>query len=432
MRRSLRVATVQLRAHDVAAFGNAFSHIEQRVDEASAEAELVVLPEGTIPGYVLGFGPLDEHAIDEAVQRLRTIATKRGAVIVVGAAVGAPGALGNAGIVIDRDGSLAGRAEKLFLWHFDRRWFTPGDSIAPIESSLGRLGVLVCADGRMPEISRALVDRGAEILVMPTAWVSSGRNPDALENLQADVLGRVRAFENGTAFLAANKCGVEREMVLYCGKSQIVDSQGNIIAMADERDEAMLCATIEVGEQRPYRTNLAPPVLRRVGSASFRLAVSASPLPPDIDERLELLECTQVIAPAAPERTAALDDVAGVAVVGDAEMRDPSSLVTYRRAGYRFALWQTRGDAWTGLLALARAAENRIYVAVIDSSRERAFVVDPDGAVLCGAFDGYRLAACAIDLAKTAQTMVAPGTDVAEGIERIRSITAAPASRTFS
>ena len=63
--------------------------------------------------------------------------------------------------------------------------------------AVGRLGVLICADGRMPGIGRALVDAGAQVLVMPTAWVTSGRNPHELENLQADLLAQVRAF--GTA-----------------------------------------------------------------------------------------------------------------------------------------------------------------------------------------------------------------------------------------
>ena len=69
---------------------------------------------------------------------------------------------------------------------------------------------------------------------MPTAWVTSGRDPTSLENVQADLLGRVRAYENRVPFVAANKCGSELGMVAYCGKSQIVDSRGEIVALANQ------------------------------------------------------------------------------------------------------------------------------------------------------------------------------------------------------
>ena len=72
---------------------------------------------------------------------------------------------------------------------------------------------------------------------MPTAWVTSGRDPGALENVQADLLARVRAYENGVPFVAANKCGVELGIALYCGKSQIVDE-------AAERSRSQASATL--------------------------------------------------------------------------------------------------------------------------------------------------------------------------------------------
>jgi hypothetical protein len=64
-----------------------------------------------------------------------------------------------------------------------------------------------------------------------------------------------------------------------------------------------------------------------------------------------------------------------------------------------------------------------MYVAVLDSRERRAFVADPDYAIVCGTLGDYRIAHCAIDLEKAARTVVVPGTDVAEGLERVRAMT---------
>jgi hypothetical protein len=212
-------------------------------------------------------------------------------------------------------------------------------------------------------------------------------------------------------------------MVLYCGKSQIVDDRGTMLALASEHDEEILRATVEIGEPHPYRTSLAQLVQRRApDSRMLRVSVTAEALPPDVDRRLEMLESDYAVAPGASERLASLDAKVPLASVNDEIMLDPAGLCAYRRAGYRLAVWTTQAAPWTTTLARARAGEARMYVVVLDLSTPRAFVVDPDYLVLCGTFGEYRLASCAIDIAKTAQTFVAPGTDVAAGLERVHEL----------
>jgi predicted amidohydrolase len=421
---SLRVAALQLRAHDRSAFVHSLDRILGEVRRAAARNDLVVLPEATFPGYVIGRLPIEEPAITDALQRLREIATATRTVIVAGAVAPSGAGLRNAAFVIDADGSLAGRADKLFLWHFDRRWFAPGDRLEPIPTAIGLLGVLVCADGRLPTIARALVDGGAAALVMPTAWVTSGRDPDALENVQADLLARVRAFENRVPFVAANKCGSELSMVAYCGKSQIVDSAGEIVAIAGEREPQTLEAAIQLAVERPHRTHLpdpAPPVASP--QRPLRLAISFEPLPEDIDDRLELLDDSYAIAPDDEERTAALMRALPVAWAGDDLVFDPAGLLPYRRTGYGLICWTTRlGEPWSSRLARARALELRLYLVVFDRTLRRAFAVDPDGAIVAGTFDGFRLASFTFDPRKVSETTVAPGSDVAEGLERVAEI----------
>ncbi|HZY98638.1 MAG TPA: carbon-nitrogen hydrolase family protein [Candidatus Baltobacteraceae bacterium] len=425
MRRSVRVAVVQLLAHDRADFARLSEHIVDAAADAANGAELVVLPEGTLPAYVLGDAThADAALVTETLERLRNLARQTSTVIVAGAAMKQGNSLRNAAVPIDRNGSLAGSADKLFLWHFDRRWFEGGSRLSPIDTAVGRLGVLVCADGRLPTIARALVDRGAEMLVMPTAWVTTGRNPDALENVQADLLGRVRAYENNVPFVAANKCGAELGMVAYCGKSQIVGDDGEIVAIAGERKFETLAAPISVGEAIPKRS-IVSDVAPRATTVDLPLRVAISPdrLPRDVDQRLEILDDAFAIAPYASDRLAAINKVLPTVSVNDETILDPGGLVGYRRAGYRLAVWTTAETSpWTERIARARALELRIYVVVFDRTNDRAYAVDPDGLVVAGTFDRYRLASFALDPRKTTETTVAPGTDVVEGLERVAAI----------
>ncbi len=423
MSRTIRVAAVQLQAHDREDFARSLDAIVATARSAAREADLVVLPEATFPAYVLGDARVDDAAIGGALDFLREIARETRTVIVAGAALRGERGLRNSAVVIDADGSIAGSPDKIFLWHFDRLWFEPGERIAPVATSLGSLGVLVCADGRIPTIARALVDRGAEALVMPTAWVTSGRDPRMFENVQADLLARVRARENGVPFVAANKCGVERGMVAYCGKSQVVDAGGELLAIAGQQTPEVLTATVTLDpHERPRGAARSVTDVSSKRTRTMRVVIGASPLPGDVERRLELLGADCALSP---------DGAAGApfngdlpcARVGDDAVLDPAGLVAYRRAGYAWAAWTARAaPEWIEPLARARALELRMYLVVFDIAARRSFAVDPDGAVIAGTFAEYRLASFTLDPRRTAQTAVAPGTDVADGLERVAAI----------
>jgi len=423
--RSIRVAAVQLEAHDRADFARRVDAIVTAVCDAAADADLVVLPEGSLPAYVLGSAPLDWAPVDAAVERLREIARTTSTVIVAGAAARADGTVRNSAIVVDSDGSIAGRADKLFLWHFDRRWFARGQRLAPIRTSVGTLGILICADGRIPTIASTLVDRGAVALVMPTAWVTSGRNPTALDNVQADLLARVRAYENRVPFIAANKCGSELGMVAYCGKSQIVDAHGEIVAIAGERRAETLRARIDLPEHpQPHRAPLRrlPANTRRDGEP-LRIAISFAPLPPDIDERLEVLDARYAVAPDDEPRLSTLAQGIGAFVAGDEVVLDPAGLVPLRQAGVALVAWASDLEpTWVERFARARALELRLYVIAFDRRAKRAFAVDPDGSVIAGTFGGFAIASFSFDRRKTTETSVAPGSDVARALERVEAL----------
>lgn len=425
MSEPLRVAALQLQAHDRIDFADALDDIVRATRDAANAADLVVLPEGTLPAYVMGQTPINAAEIERAVEHLCVVARETSTVVVIGIAAsdGERSAV-NAALAIDADGRLAGRADKLFLWHFDRRWFSPGDSVAPVTTAVGTLGLLVCADGRLPTIARALVDRGAHLLVMPTAWVTSGRNPQSLENVQADLLARVRAYENGVAFVAANKCGTELGMVAYCGKSQIVGADGEVIAIAGERDPQTLYATLSIAAPNPHRATLARPLhCARASTRSSRIAITFDALPGDIEERLEILDDDFVVAPGDDARRAATEQQLCAARIDDACALDPGGCVPYRIAGYHLLVWSSSLEGpWLERIARARALELRLYCIVFDNVERRAFAVDPDGTIIAGTFDTYRIASFVFDPRKTLETSVAPGTDVQVGLERIAAI----------
>jgi len=378
----------------------------------------VVLPEGTLPAYVLGYGDFREDEIAAALAECRAIARENHVVLVVGAARSEGDRLFNSAIVIDADGSVAGAADKHFLWHFDRQWFAAGERLEPIKTSLGTIGAFVCADGRIPTIARALVDRGAEILVMPTAWVTSGRDPQNLENVQADLLARVRARENGVPFVAANKCGVELGCVAYCGKSQIVHADGTVASMASQDREETIVAHVELHTHAHRRRT--PIIVRVPGKApphEQRISITARGPQVGDEDLLRILEADFLIYGNADYP---LGDPSMIYQLStDEDVLDPGGLVELRLRGQDFAVWRTSYDPqWQVTFARARALELRMYLVVIDTERNRAFAVDPDGAVICGTFDGYEIASFTYDPARTAQTMVAPGTDVRLGLER--------------
>lgn len=424
MSRTLRVAACQLAAHDRAAFARAWPAIRERIREAGRSgARVIVLPEGTLPAYVLGGAPFASSEIAAALDDCAFLARELQAVIVTGAARNEEGRTFNSAVVIDADGRAAGYADKHFLWHFDRQWFAPGERIEPVRTAAGVLGVLVCADGRIPLIARALVDRGAEMLVMPTAWVTSGRDPEQLENIQADLLARVRARENGVPFIAANKCGVERGCVAYCGKSQIVAADGSISAAASEQREEVIASTVTIGRAAPLRLAIDASGDRYGGgSQPLRVAISARSQESldSLDERLRIVEADLLVNPDGMTRVtepAALPLV----IADDAMMVDPGGLAAHRLRGAQCAVWTTTmRDPWRTAFARARAVELRMYVLVIEPA-VRAFAVDPDGAAVCGTFAAYEIASFTFDPAKTRQTLVAPGTDVIRGLERART-----------
>ncbi len=418
---------MQLRAHDRADFARRWPEIRARVAAAAADgAELIVLPEGTVPAYVIGSEPVAADLLEAAASDVIAIAARSGATIVYGSGRYEGERFFNSAYVATAEG-IVGYADKCFLWHFDRRWFSAGQTLEPVATPAGRLGVLVCADGRIPTIAGTLVDRGAEILVVPTAWVSSGRDAAQLENMQADLMINVRALENGVPLVAANKIGVEARSVAYCGKSAIVAADGTFVARADQDSETTLRASVAIGPACVVRTS-APASIERGSepqplAPGLRIAIAVKH-DPALHELARVADAELVLD---PHRRPVSHEIG---LVQDEAMIDPRALVDPRLDGVRIFVWNASiGGRWVTAVARTRAAELRAYVVVLDTLERRAFAVDPDGAVVCGTFGAFELAAFSFDRARTDAWTIAPHTNIRTAIGTVDAIARAGAAR---
>ena len=125
----------------------------------------------------------------------------------------APGLYHNTAVVFDRDGSIAGKYRKMHIpddpAYYEKFYFTPGDiGFDPIQTSLGKLGVLVCWDQWYPEAARLMALKGAEILIYPTAigWESTDTDDEKKRQLNAWIISqRAHAVANGLPVISVNQ-----------------------------------------------------------------------------------------------------------------------------------------------------------------------------------------------------------------------------------
>lgn len=160
----------------------------------------------------------------------------------------APGLYHNTAVVFDSDGSVAGKYRKMHIpddpGFYEKFYFTPGDiGFVPIETSLGRLGVLVCWDQWYPEAARLMAMAGADLLIYPTAI---GWNPDDSEDekrRQRDawiLIQRSHAVANGLPVISVNRVGFEEDPsgstsgIDFWGSSFIVGPQGEFLLQCPE------------------------------------------------------------------------------------------------------------------------------------------------------------------------------------------------------
>jgi Predicted amidohydrolase len=179
----------------------------------------------------------------------------------------APGLYHNTAVVIEKDGSIAGKYRKMHIpddpAYYEKFYFTPGDlGFRPIETSVGKLGVLVCWDQWYPEAARLMALAGAEMLIYPTAigWESTDPEEEKQRQLNAWIISqRGHAVANGLPVISCNRIGHESDPsgvtngIQFWGNSFVAGPQGEFIAQAGNSDEEILIVDIDKSRTEAVR-----------------------------------------------------------------------------------------------------------------------------------------------------------------------------------
>ena len=179
----------------------------------------------------------------------------------------APGLYHNTAVVIERDGTIAGKYRKMHIpddpAYYEKFYFTPGDlGFHPIDTSVGRLGVLVCWDQWYPEAARLMALQGAELLIYPTAigYESSDTPEEQQRQREAwTTVQRGHAVANGLPVIAVNRVGYEPDPshqtngIQFWGSSFIAGPQGELIYRASDTEEESLVVEIDLKHSEQVR-----------------------------------------------------------------------------------------------------------------------------------------------------------------------------------
>lgn len=173
----------------------------------------------------------------------------------------------NTAVVFDNDGSIAGKYRKMHIpddpAYYEKFYFTPGDlGFEPIQTSVGKLGVLVCWDQWYPEAARLMALAGAEILIYPTAigFESSDHEDEKKRQLDAWMISqRGHAVANGIPVIAVNRTGFEPDPsgvtngITFWGNSFVAGPQGEILGAAPESEDANMIVDIDLQRSENVR-----------------------------------------------------------------------------------------------------------------------------------------------------------------------------------
>ncbi len=171
----------------------------------------------------------------------------------------APGLYHNTAVVLEKDGTIAGKYRKMHIpddpAYYEKFYFTPGDlGFEPINTSVGRLGVLVCWDQWYPEAARLMAMRGAELLIYPTAigWESSDTEEEKQRQLGAWItIQRGHAVANGLPVVTVNRTGHEPDPsgqtagIQFWGNSFVAGPQGELLTEFPNHEEEVRVVEID-------------------------------------------------------------------------------------------------------------------------------------------------------------------------------------------
>ena len=233
-------------------------------EAAAANADLVVLPELHLGSYFCQNEDYNNFDLAQTIPgpttEILSAVAKKLKIVIVSTLFEkrAPGLYHNTAVVFDKDGSIAGKYRKMHIpddpGFYEKYYFTPGDlGFTPIETSIGKLGVLICWDQWFPEAARLMALAGAEILIYPTAIGWDPQDTPEEHQRQVDAwitIQRSHAVANGIPVISCNRVGFEQASdsstgINFWGNSFIAGPQGEIITQANALEAKLLTGTFD-------------------------------------------------------------------------------------------------------------------------------------------------------------------------------------------
>ena len=256
-------------------------HLATKIRQLAQQgAELIVLQELHNSLYFCQVESVDNFNLAEPIPGPSTdffghLAKELGVVIVTSLFERrAPGLYHNTAVVLEKDGSIAGKYRKMHIpddpAYYEKFYFTPGDlGFHPIQTSVGRLGVLVCWDQWYPEAARLMALQGADLLIYPTAiGYESSDTPDEQERQRMawQTVQRGHAVANGLPVVTVNRVGLEPDPsqqtngIQFWGTSFVAGPQGELLFEAPKDQE--VATVVDVDMQRSEQVRRWWPFLR--------------------------------------------------------------------------------------------------------------------------------------------------------------------------
>lgn len=240
---------------------------------ASEGAELIVLQEIHNGLYFCQTEDVDVFEQAETIpgpstERFGKLAEELSVVIVLSLfEKRAPGLFHNTAVVLEKDGTIAGKYRKMHIpddpAYYEKFYFTPGDlGFEPIQTSVGKLGVLICWDQWYPEAARLMALAGAEILIYPTAigWESTDTDEEKTRQRDAWItIQRAHAVANGIPVIACNRIGFEKDPsgvtngIQFWGSSFVAGPQGEIWVQTSDTEEENVVLDVDLQRTETVR-----------------------------------------------------------------------------------------------------------------------------------------------------------------------------------
>ena len=270
--RELKIGILQ--QHNIADTKKNIERLAENItDLAQRGAELVVLQELHNSLYFCQTEDVNNFDLAEPIPGPSTnfygeLARKLGIVLVTSLfEKRAAGLYHNTAVVIEKDGTIAGKYRKMHIpddpAYYEKFYFTPGDiGFHPIDTSVGRLGVLVCWDQWYPEAARLMALQGAEMLIYPTAIGYESSDTEAEQQRQREawtMVMRGHAVANGLPVIAVNRVGHESDPseqtggIQFWGSSFVAGPQGELLYRARDNEEESIILNIDLDHSEQVR-----------------------------------------------------------------------------------------------------------------------------------------------------------------------------------